>query len=193
MFRTAFCFVLVCHVLLATVECVNGFASDDARAAVESVTHVDRTIRSLQAAETATETLHDEREELEDRGLGEWLGFVKKETPALSKAVEENAEVAAKLKSVVSDKDVVDKATVEKVKTAVAEETSALEKQQGGVLRRFFQRVKAVPVEGDVKALLVAYLVFALLTTAILTTGAMMYRRNMAEAQAAQAGHYISK
>ena len=181
MLQTAFCSVLVLHVLLATVECVNGFASDDARAAVE---RVDRTIRSLQeAAETTAE--------LEDRGLGEWLGFVKKEAPGLSKAVEENAEVAAKLKSVVNDKDVVDKATIEKVETAVAGETSVLDEKKGGVLRRFFQRVKAVPVEGDVKALLVAYLVFALLTTAIVTTGAVMYRRNMAEAQAAQAGHYV--
>ncbi|CAI5727188.1 unnamed protein product [Hyaloperonospora brassicae] len=120
MFRTALCLVLVCHVLLATVECVNGFASDDARAAVESVTHADKTTRSLQAADAAKETLHDEREEHEERAPQSVVAIVEGGSPVLTKAAEVKAEVAAEVESLAKDKGLVDEATVNKFKTAVS-------------------------------------------------------------------------
>ena len=125
MLRTAFCFVLVLHVLLATVECVNRFASDDARTDVESVTHVramdyvDRTTRSLREAETATGTLHDEQEEHEER-TPRVVRSLAEGGPVLTKAAEVNAEVVAKVESLVKDTGLVDGATINKVKTAVS-------------------------------------------------------------------------
>ncbi|CAI5731378.1 unnamed protein product [Hyaloperonospora brassicae] len=120
MFRTAFCFVLVCHVLLATVECVNEFASYNARAAAESVTHADGTTRSLQAAEATKETLHDEREEHEERAPQSVVASIEGGGPVLTKAAEVNAEVAAEVESLAKDKGLVDEATINKFKTAVS-------------------------------------------------------------------------
>ncbi|CAI5727212.1 unnamed protein product [Hyaloperonospora brassicae] len=84
------------------------------------MTHADKTTRSLQAAEAAKETLHDEREEHEERAPQSVVAIVEGGSPVLTKAAEVKAEVAAEVESLAKDKGLVDEATVNKFKTAVS-------------------------------------------------------------------------